>query len=53
MKLKLNQDTARGPCSSATGRPTSRRRSPIGGGYIVELKETIDIKGDVDRERSA
>ncbi len=46
MKLDLNQDTGAGTLVGE-GKATLKAQVALVGGYIVELKETIDISGDI------
>jgi len=46
MKLDLNKDTAAGMLVGE-GKASLKAQVALAGGYIVELKETIDISGDI------
>ncbi len=46
MKLVLNRDTAVGTLVGE-GKASIKAQVALAGGYIVELKETIDISGDI------
>jgi len=46
VNLKLNQDTPAG-FLKGDAKVDVKAQVAVGGGYVIELKETMDIKGDV------